>query len=113
MEVFDVFDGPVSKEHAWDWIRGLGMSPEQRMGAGPGVRGKITGQGIHERPKLLVVLDGQGWVGSQPGEEVPMSAGHVIFWDAGEWFAAGVGEGGMDELWAIGGDLRADLIPTD
>lgn len=112
MEVCDVFDGPVAKERALVWIHEIGVRPEEVGTAGPGGPGVITGQGqeAHGRSQLLVRCDGRGWVGSQPGEQVAVSAGQVVVWDAGEWYAAGVGEGGNSELWVIDPGLHARVV---
>jgi quercetin dioxygenase-like cupin family protein len=59
-----------------------------RLGAG-GVLGR------HPAPvdQLFVVIEGEGWVSEAHGERVPVAAGSVIHWAAGEEHESGSDSG--------------------
>ncbi|HZT44128.1 MAG TPA: hypothetical protein VFA07_18330 [Chthonomonadaceae bacterium] len=39
--------------------------------------------------QLFLIVQGEGWVCDEEGEQVPLPAGQAAFWAAGEWYEAG------------------------
>jgi quercetin dioxygenase-like cupin family protein len=44
-------------------------------------------------PQLFLVVQGEGWVRGEAGEQVPLHAGQAAFWQAGEGHASGSAAG--------------------
>jgi quercetin dioxygenase-like cupin family protein len=54
--------------------------------------GSIGGH-LLSSPQIFLIVDGEGWVKSNNPEAIPVMAGDLIFWDAGEWHEAGSDSG--------------------
>lgn len=44
----------------------------------------VIGEHPASCPQLLVVVNGQGWVRGESGEDVPVTVGDAVFWSEGE-----------------------------
>ncbi len=46
--------------------------------------------GFHQAtsPQLLLVVNGQGWVGCDSEDKVHVAVGDAVFWEKGEWHEA-------------------------
>ena len=51
--------------------------------------------GYHQAvvPQLFLVVEGEGWVRGTSSEQCAITAGHAVFWEAGEWHESGTGSG--------------------
>ena len=54
--------------------------------------GKI---GYHQAaaPQLFLVVEGEGWVKSESGENIAIKGGHAVFWEKDEWHESGTETG--------------------
>ncbi|MBF6591499.1 MAG: cupin [Ktedonobacterales bacterium] len=59
--------------------------------------GGVVGYHQATMPQLFLVVAGEGWVRGEAPERTPITAGHLAFWQAGEWHEAG-SERGMTAI---------------
>lgn len=67
--------------------------------------------GYHEATtaQLFLVTAGEGWATGADRVRQPISVGHGVFWEQGEWHESG-SDSGMTVIVVEGDDLRPDQV---